>query len=279
MVHRAAPVLTEHARSVGVVHHHGRPELLGRLDDARQRRDVAVHAEDAVGGHQDRPIRPPADLDLAAPGGNLDLVLRAGVAQQAPQGFDVLVREDDPRRLAHAHAVDDRGVVERVRDDQVVLAGQDRDDARVGREARLEGQDRLGVLEVGQLGLELLVDRHRAGDRPNRPRACPEIAGGRDRGLLQARVGSQPQVVVGAEVDQLNAVDDDFGRLGGRKHAQRPVQVLALQLLDLIGQKPEGIVGAFGHLGPPSGSIGQPSWGSSTTLPATPWPSRSKASA
>ncbi len=54
---RAAAVVAEHARGVGIVDQHGRTEVLGRLHDAGQRRDVAVHAEDAVGDHQDEPVR------------------------------------------------------------------------------------------------------------------------------------------------------------------------------------------------------------------------------
>ena len=218
MVDRAAAVPAEHARGVGVVHHDRRPELLGRGDDLRQRRDVAVHAEDAVRDDEDQAVRRPARVGAA---------LLAGLAQQLAQGRGVLVREDDARRLAHPHAVDDRGVVERVGDDQVVLAGHDRDDAGVGGEARLEGQHRLGVLELGQLGLEPLVDRHVAGDRPDRAGAGPEVARRRDRRFLELGVRGEAQVVVRGEVDQLLAVDHDLGRLGRAQHAHRPVEVLA----------------------------------------------------
>ena len=58
VVDRAAAVAAEHARGVGVVDHDRRAELLGRLDDPRQRRDVAVHAEDAVGDDEDEAVRP-----------------------------------------------------------------------------------------------------------------------------------------------------------------------------------------------------------------------------
>ena len=103
----------------------------------------------------------------------------ARLAQDLAQRLDVGVRVDLARRLRQAHAVDDRGVVERVRDDQVGLAGDRRDDAGVGGEPGLEGQDGGHVLERRQLRLERLVHRHRPGDRADRAAAGPELADGR----------------------------------------------------------------------------------------------------
>ena len=57
--------------------------------------------------------------------------LRDRLPEQLAQRADVVVREDLARRLREAHAVDDRGVVERVGDDQVLLARDRRDDAGV----------------------------------------------------------------------------------------------------------------------------------------------------
>jgi len=41
---------------MGVVDHDGRPELLGRLDDAGEWRDVPVHREDPVGHDEDQSV-------------------------------------------------------------------------------------------------------------------------------------------------------------------------------------------------------------------------------
>ncbi len=108
VVDGAPPVAAEHARGVGVVDHHGRAERLGRLDDPGQRRDVAVHREDAVGHDEDEAV-----LAVAAPGPS------AAPREDLAQRGHVTVRVDLSRRLRQAHAVDDRGVVERVRHDQV----------------------------------------------------------------------------------------------------------------------------------------------------------------
>jgi hypothetical protein len=67
-----------------------------------------------------------------------------------------------------------RGVVEGVGHDEVGLAGDGRDDARVGGEAGLEGEDRGDLLEGRQLRLERLVHRHRAGDGADGAGARPK---------------------------------------------------------------------------------------------------------
>ena len=94
--------------------------------------------------------------------------------QRLARGVDVLVREHLDRRAAQAAAVDDAGVVQLVGHDDVVLAEDGGDGARVRREAALEDDDRLGLLELGEPALELHVDRHRAGDRPHRAGADAE---------------------------------------------------------------------------------------------------------
>ena len=134
--------------------------------DAGQRRDVAVHRENAVRDDQDRAV-----LAVRA-------ALVARVAQDLVQAVDVAMREDRARRLGHAHAVDDRGVIELITDDQVVLAGDCRDRAAVGGQARLKRQHRLDVLEVGEPALELLEQARVAGDRAHGARADAEVADG-----------------------------------------------------------------------------------------------------
>ena len=52
VVHRAAPVPAEHAARMRVVHHHDAAGLFGQVAQRRQRPDIAVHAEDAVGDEQ-----------------------------------------------------------------------------------------------------------------------------------------------------------------------------------------------------------------------------------
>ena len=64
---------------------------------------------------------------------------------------DVLVREDLDRRAAETAAVDDARVIQLVGDDDVFLAEDRRDRAGVRREAALEDDDLLDLLELGEL--------------------------------------------------------------------------------------------------------------------------------
>jgi hypothetical protein len=141
---------------MGVIDQDRRPELLGGLDDPGQRRDVAVHREDAVGHDEDESV-----------GAAVRPYIRR-LAEDLPEGIDVGVGVDLARRLREPHPVDDRGMVELVRDDEVGLAGDRRDEPGVGGEAGLEGQDGLCALERGEAGFELLVEGHRPGDRADR---------------------------------------------------------------------------------------------------------------
>ena len=93
------------------------PYFSARSHKRGQRADVAVHGEDAVGDQQ----------FLAG------LVLNAG--QLLFRVRDVFVAEYQNLRLREARAVDDRGVIQRVGDDEIVLAENCRYGTRIRREA------------------------------------------------------------------------------------------------------------------------------------------------
>jgi hypothetical protein len=116
--------------------------------------------------------------------------------------------------LAQAHAVDDRGVVERVGDDRVVLVEQGFEQAAVRVEAR-GVQDRVLRTEEGRDRLlELLVQVLRAADEAHAGHAeavrIQRVLGRRDHvGMV-----GQAQVVVRAEVQHRAAVGErDLRRL------------------------------------------------------------------
>ena len=108
------------------------------------------------------------------------------VADDPARGVDVLVREHLDRRPAQPAAVDDAGVIQLVGNDDVVFGEDGRDGAGVGREAALEDDDRLDLLELGELPLELHVDRHRAGDGADRSGADAESLDRLERALPAA---------------------------------------------------------------------------------------------
>ena len=151
--------------------------------------------------------------------------------------------EDPDLGAAEPCPVDDARVVELVRDDQVSLPEKRGDRPRVRREAALEHDRGLGLLEGGDTPLQLQMERHRARDRPNRARAHAERADGLDGRLLELRMGRQPEIVVRGEIDDLASVEPRPRKLLPFEHAERPVQTVALQLSDRVFQVMERAFG------------------------------------
>ena len=101
---------------MGVVHHHDRAVLFRQLAQRRERPEIAVHAEDAVGDEQ---------LALA----------RHQIAQDVSGRVDVLMRKHLDRGAAQAAAVDDAGVIELVTDHRVLVGEQCFEQTAIGVKA------------------------------------------------------------------------------------------------------------------------------------------------
>ena len=208
----------------------------------------------------------------------------ARVAQHLLEAVDVAVREDGARRLGQPDAIDDRGVVELVADDQVALGGDGRDDAAVGGQAGLERQHRLDVLEVRQPALQLLDQLVVAGDRAHRARAHAQLADGLQRRLDEVRMRGQAEVVVRRQADDRLAVDRPCATACGPVMTRSGrYRFLALELVELVVQVGEGIARSSRGISSAVGlrpllSLAPPA-GRRTTLPAWPAATRSKACA
>ena len=93
-------------------------------------------------------------------------------------------------------AINDRGVVEFIGEDQVFLTGQGWDCAEVGGEAGLEGDRRFHPFECRNPLLEFEVQVHGPGDGADRARSHAGLIHRVLGGLHQFRVVGQPQIVV-----------------------------------------------------------------------------------
>ena len=150
--------------------------------ELRQRSEIAVHREHAVGDEQ--------------------LALRRGkFLQDLARRVGVLVRKHFDRRAAQAAPVDDARVIELVGHDDVVFREHGGDGAGVGGEPALKHDDRFDVLERRQPALELHVHLHGAGDGAHRAGARAVLSHGFERRLAQLRVRRQSEIVVGREID------------------------------------------------------------------------------
>ena len=224
----AAAVAAEDAGGVGVVDHHDGVVLLGECGELVDGTDVAVHREDAVG-----------DDELAA-GLVLDLFEELfGVG-------DVLVAEDLDLGAGEAGAVDDGGVVELVRQDEVAFAEDGGDGAGVGGEAGLEDDAGFDVLEAGDLFFELHVDAHGAGDGADGSGADAELLGGGDGGFAEFGMVAEAEIVVAGEVDDLFAVVGADGGLLIVEDAEAEVGAAGAQIIKGGGE--------VGHLGSGGGA-------------------------
>jgi hypothetical protein len=98
-------------------------------------------------------------------------------------------------------------------------------------------------LERRQLGFELLVHRHGAGDRAHRTRADAVLADRRERRLAQPRMVGESQVVVRRQADHPPVVDRHDRALGTAHHPQGPVEVALLERSDLVLEEGERVAG------------------------------------
>jgi hypothetical protein len=170
---------------VGLVDHQARAVLLAELDDLRQVAQVALHREDAIDNHED------ASAVTCGPLEHLLELRHLVVAKRA-----------EPRAGKLA-AVQDRGVIRRVADHRVARPEDRPDRARVGLMARGEDDHVLGAHPLGELALEVQVERGGAVEQARSGEPGPVCLQRLAGALLDAVVGGEPQIVVGPEHDRL----------------------------------------------------------------------------
>ena len=194
------------------------PYFSARSHSAGQRADVAVHGKDAVGDQQ----------------------LLAGLVFDAGQLLfrlgDVLVLEDQNLGARQARAVDDRGMVQLVGDDEVFFAQHRRHRAGIGRESGLEDHAGFDILEARDFFFQLHVDLHGAGNGAHRARSDAVLARGFERGLAQLGMRGQAEIIVRGQVDDFFAVEGADRGLLVVEHAQAEVRAFGLEIVELVGE-------------------------------------------
>src|SRR3989442_2711271 len=191
---RAAAARAHETGGVRVVDQHHRFVTLGQRADLRQLRHVAVNGKDAVGEDEAKPFCA-RGLETATELGHV----RVGV----PLTFG----------LAQTNAVDDRGVIQGVGDDGVVLAQKRLEHTAIRVERARKEDAVLRADEVRQPPLQLLVPVLRAADEPHTRHPITALLQATMGRLHDAGVRGQAEVVVGAEVEDAFAVDHDLRSL------------------------------------------------------------------
>mmetsp|Transcript_64028 Transcript_64028/g.165306 ORF Transcript_64028/g.165306 Transcript_64028/m.165306 type:complete len:265 (-) Transcript_64028:15-809(-) len=157
--------------------------LLREVADFLERRDVAIHREDAVCDDHSVPRAfLHAVLQLFLEVGHVHVVVPIALC------------------LAETDAVDDRGVIQRIGDHGILGPEDGLEDAGVGIEAAGEEDGVLCAVELADGSLEILVDVLRAADEADRTQTKAVASERLLARLDQGRVARQTQVVVGAKV-------------------------------------------------------------------------------
>ncbi len=197
-----------------VVHHDECVVAVGKGADLVERCVVSVHRKDTVGD----------DQSVAGVDSFLQPRLEFG---------HVTVCVAVSLRLAEPNTVDDARVVERVRDHRVALVEESLEHSAVSVETGGE-QDRVFLAKPRrQPLLQLTVDVLRATDEADRRHAEPAFLQGLGSGRNHARVISQSEVVVGAEVQDLaTLLVPDMRSLRARQDALRLEYASLLHLGD-----------------------------------------------
>jgi hypothetical protein len=126
-------------------------------------------------------------------------------------------------------------MIQRIGNDVVFGCKDCGDSAGIGGEARLEHYAGFGILELRNVVLQLHVDTHGAGDRPNGTRSSAEFLGCLHCGLHQLGMVGEAEVIVAGEVDHLAAIEAG-DRLARRfEHAQALVSACFAPGLELLG--------------------------------------------
>ena len=182
---RSRALRPEHPEGVGLVHEQAGAGLRAHRGDLGHRGPIALHGVDAVNGHQ-RPARG---------------MLLPPRAEPLVQARRQVVAEGAEDTVAEPGAVDEAGVAGGIQKDGVVGLDQRGQQAHVGQVSGREHQGGLGAHPVGQLVLELAVQRQGAVHQAAAGTAGPVPLDGLDGRPLDPFVAGQSEVVVGSEHD------------------------------------------------------------------------------
>ena len=139
--------------------------------------------------------------------------------------------------LGEADGVDDRGVVELVTDDDVILAEERGGHRLVRVPAADEAQARRGADQPGAGGLEIPVNVESAADEADRGGAGAVAIEGRLAGGHHLRLGAEAEIVVRGEHDHLSAAfHPDPGSRRALEVIQLLVDAVAAKLVEFAAQ-------------------------------------------
>ena len=208
----AAALRSEHAEAMSVIDDQPGIETFGQCQQAVQRGEVTVHAEDRIGQNQ--------------------LSLGRACREQPFERGQVAVRIPlavGPLCLGQLRRVDQRGVIELVGKDRIATPDERRDDAEIGH---VPSRKKQRVLEPGERRQSLLQRFVRCQVTAHQMRGAAADAprpGARAGGLDQHRIVGQAEIIVAAKTDQLTAVDSRARTARRGQRAARAAQAILVK--------------------------------------------------
>jgi len=106
MIHNAASALAQNAFAMSVIHQSHQVILFGNFHQLIQRRDIAIHGEDAIANDNAAPV---------GAGCLLDFLLQIG---------RIAMGKTDDLSAGEARAIDNASVIELIREDDILFAHQ-----------------------------------------------------------------------------------------------------------------------------------------------------------
>ena len=186
LLRRAAAMRAQHAHCMRVIHHHQCVVALRQFTDCRQVGNRAVHRKHAVGCNH--------------------AVARAlRCAQLLLQVRHVIVAVAQALRLAQAHPVNDRRVIKLVRDNRILSAKQRLKQPAICIPARGVQNGVFCAQKCAQLALQILVQCLRAAYEAHACQPITPLLKRRVRRLHNLRMGCQPKIIVGAQIEYIRA--------------------------------------------------------------------------
>ena len=198
----AAPLITQATKAMGVINHDPGPGTARRGAHSRQVSQIAIHAEHAVGNHQR---------------------IALSLAQPTAQAVCVVVQVARETRTGKQPCIKQRGVIKAVLQDGVALPHQRGHCSHIGHVAARQQQRARPASELGQRLFQLMVGAAVTGNQVRRAAASAPALYTLDKGVVDARVVGQPEVVVAAKTQQALAIHQHLDAL--RRLQQRTLTV------------------------------------------------------
>jgi hypothetical protein len=219
--------LAEDAHRMSLVHEQQRSGPRGGRGNGRERRQVAIHAEDRLGHDQ-----PTARRDA--------------FAQQVLEVLHVIVAEPAQARAACLRPAQQAGVAQAVGEDDVPGLCQRAQHAQVGQVAAAEEEGRGVALPGRKFRFQLGMAGESAGDKARRRGACAVAAQVFLRGVQHRRMPRQIEVVVRGEIEQRAAIAAQTPPHAGTL-PDCAQEVVSAQILQSGGDPPLGRLGVSAH--------------------------------